>query len=78
MIYNIANSKQVDIQAGDWVDVNPGMWGEADPVWGFSVQVYDVDGTYVWCYVWNGTDYDQSAVDASIIVDNYRKIPFES
>lgn len=78
MIKTIANNLQIDIQEGDWVDVEPGTF-TADPVWGNSLQVTEVleNASYLMANIWNGEEYENSAVDLSLIIDNYRKVPFE-
>ncbi len=77
MIFNVSGSKQIDIQPGDWVDLDS-SFVTADPQWGFSFQVIDIDvEDNIWCNLWNGVEHEQATVSPSIILDNFRKVPFE-
>lgn len=80
MIFEInqvnSDPKEIDIQAGDWIDIFSSM--NCDPAWGYSVLVTNVDEfDQIWVNYWNGTAYEETTMSPYWIVDNYRKVPYE-
>lgn len=76
-VYDIANSLRVEIEVGDWVDIMEGIVPN-DPVWGQSFEVVGIpDAQQVVVLMFDGgSERVPTPVDAAIIIDNYRKVPF--
>ena len=78
MIFDIANSQSVNIEIGDWIDVDTMAIPSPDPQWGYSLQVVDIDhADYVWVNIWNTDHYELSAMGKSWILANFRQVEFE-
>lgn len=74
-VRTIQGGSTVDIEPGDWVDGDQSALSP-DPQWGFSYEVASVPPgeTYVMVNMWNGSEYEQAALDCSLILKNHREI----